>query len=194
MRLATFAFLVLSTSAAAAQTNQQPTIVLTILAGYGAGHSLWDVPKQPLQVIGTSNYDTLRLSQAIGPSIMVGAAATYFPSAHFGVHVELSYMGMPVDGGCRGVFFHTDVDQKNQQTCNDIQQRSSDGGAIAVFGGVTARAASRRSISPYARLNLGILSQSRSTIAMDGGFVTAAGVAVRQVIADPESQRTAVLF
>ena len=195
MRLATFALLALAgASGAAAQTSQQPTILLTIFAGAGAGHGLWVVDKQPLQVLGTSQYDTLRLSQTVTPSIMLGASATYFPSPHIGFHVELSYVGFPVDGGCTGVFYHPDVEEKNRQTCDDIQQRGPDGGSIAIFTGITLRAASRRSLSPYARLNLGIVNQSRSTIGMDGGFVTASGAGVREVIADPKPQRTVGMF
>jgi hypothetical protein len=195
MRLATFAFLALAgVSSAAAQASQQPSIMLTIFAGAGTGHGLWVVEKQPLQVLGTSQYDTLRLVQEITPSIIVGAAATYFPSAHVGFHVELSYVGFPVDGGCTGVFFNPDSEHKNEQTCADIQQRGPDGGSIAILTGVTLRAASRRSVSPYGRLNLGIVNQSRSTIAMDGGFVTAGGIGVRQVIGDPKPQRTVATF
>lgn len=197
MRPATFAFLVVagvSPSTAAAQTQQQPNIVLTIFAGAGTGHGLWTVNKQPLQRLGTPEYDTLRLAQAIGPSIILGGGATYFPSAHLGFHVELSYVGFPVSGSCTGLFFHPDAEQKNQQTCADIQSRSADGGAIAIFTGVTLRAASRRSISPYARVNLGVLNPSRSTIAVDGGFATASGVGVRQVIADPDPPGFTVLL
>src|SRR5207247_4595480 len=98
MRHATFAVLVLAgASSAPAQTHEQPTIVLTIFGGYTTGHDLWVVGKQPLQVIGTNpaEYDTLRLSHEIGPSIIAGVAATYFPSAHLGLHVELSYIGLP---------------------------------------------------------------------------------------------------
>jgi len=195
MRLATFALLALAgASSAAAQTKQQPTILLTIFAGAGTGHGLWVVEKQPLQVLGTSQYDTLRLSQEISPSVIVGASGTYFPYRHLGFHVEMSYVGFPVDGGCRGVFFHPDFENKNEQTCADIQERGPDGGSIAILAGVTLRAASGRSLSPYGRVNFGIVNQSRSTIAMDGGFVTAGGVAVRQVIADPKPQRTVVTF
>ena len=195
MRPATFALLALAgASTAAAQTQQQPSIVLTIFAGAGAGHGLWTVDKQPLQRLGTPEYDTLRLSNEIGASLILGASATYFPSAHLGFHVELSYIGLPVNGSCTGLFFHPDSENKNEQTCADIHSRSPDGGAIAIFTGVTLRAASSRAFSPYARLNLGLLSQSRSTIAMDGGFVTSSGVGVRQVIGDRNPPRVAVLL
>lgn len=198
MRLATFAVLALAgVSSAAAQTESQPNILLAIFGGAGTGHALWVVEKQPLQVLGTNpaQYDTLRVSQQITPSIMLGAGATYFPSAHIGFHVELSYVGFPVDGACIGVGpYRADAEQKNEQTCASIQGTGSDGGSIAIFTGVTLRAASRRSISPYARLNLGIVSASRSTIEMAGAFVTSSGVGVRQVISDPSPRRIGVMF
>ena len=198
MRLATFAVLVLAgASSAVAQTNQQPTISLTIFGGYTAGHDLWTVDSQPLQVIGSNpaQYDILRLSQSIAPSIIVGASATYFPSPHLGLHAELSYMGLPVDGGCTGpTAYRPDSDNKNQQTCDDIQTKASDGGAIALFTGATVRAAARGSVSPYARLNLGLVSQSRSTIEMSGGFVAASGFGVREVVSDPRPRRAKILL
>ena len=180
MRAVVFAMLAFSGawSQSMAQVNQQPTIMLTIFAGAGIGHDLWTIQKQPLQVIGTSEYDTLRLSQAISSSIILGAGATYFPSPHIGFHVELSYIGLPVDGGCTGLFFYPDFEEKNAQTCADIQARSADGG----------------SISPYARADLGIVNQSRSTIEIVGEFTTANGPGVREVISDPTPRRVSPMF
>lgn len=198
MRLTTWALLMLAgVPSAAAQTNPQPTILLTIFAGAGTGHQVWAIDKQPLQVIGTDppRYDTLRLSTEITPTIVLGVVATYFPSPHVGFHAELSYQGFPVDGGCVGpAVYSPDGQNKNQQTCNDIQRSGADGGAIAVFGGVTFRAAARQSISPYARVNLGIVNQSRSTIEMAGAFVTSNGLGVRQVISDASPKLTAVML
>src|SRR2546427_8986020 len=50
-----------------------------------------------------------------------------------------------------GPLFYPDFEEKNAQTCADIQARSADGGSVAMFTGVTFRASSRGSISPYAR-------------------------------------------
>ena len=190
MRLAPFAVLAPlafgSVSSAAAQASPQPNIVLTIFAGAGTGHDLWTIAKQPLEVLGTSNYDTLRLSQSITTSIMVGAQATYFPSAHLGFHVEVSYVGFPVDAACTGLFYNPDFEHKNEQTCADIQSSGSDGGSIALFTGATLRAAARGAVSPYARVSLGVVNETRSTIEVSGGFVTASGAGVREVISDPK--------
>ena len=192
MRHATLALFALAVIAAplAAQSGEgtQPSIVLTIFAGAGTGHGLWTIAKQPLQVLGTSQYDTLRLSQSVTPTIIAGFAATYFPSAHLGLHAELSYVGLPVDGSCTGLFYNADFENKNQQTCDDIQRSGSDGGSVAMFVGATFRAASRGAISPYARLNVGIINETRSTIEMSGSFVAAGAVGVREVLTDPNSR------
>ena len=190
MRHATLGLFALAVVAAplAAQTGEQPSIVLTIFAGAGTGHDLWTIAKQPLQVLGTSEFDTLRVSQGITSSIIAGLAATYFPSPHFGLHAEISYVGLPVDGSCTGVFYNPDFDNKNQQTCDDIQRTGSDGGSVAMFVGATFRAASRRSFSPYARLNVGIINETRSTIEMSGTFIASSSVGVREVLTDPKSR------
>lgn len=195
-----FAFAVLAVSGAwsqsLAQTGQESNIMLTIFAGAATGHSLWSIAKQPLLFMGSSptQYDTVRIDQSIGSTIIAGASATYFPSAHIGLHLELSYVGLPVKAGCDSVFFHPDVDRKNAQTCDDIRQQSSNGGAIAIFGGVTFRAASRRAISPYARLNLGFVNESRSTIEVAGQYVISDGAHVQEVVSDPQPRRTSVML
>jgi hypothetical protein len=198
MRAFLFAVVVLSaaTSRSAAQTGQQPNIILTIFGGAATGHSLWSVAKQPLLLQGSNpaQYDTVGIEQSIGSTIIAGASATYFPSAHFGFHVELSYMGLPVKAGCDSVFFHPDSERKNAQTCDDIRQRASDGGAIAIFGGVTFRAASRGAISPYGRINLGFVNESRSTIEVSGQYVISDGAHVQEVVSDPQPRRTSVLL
>jgi hypothetical protein len=99
-----------------------------------------------------------------------------------------------VDGHCLGLFYNADPEAKNQQTCDDIQSRSPDGGAIALFSGVTFRAASRGAVSPYARLDLGLVTESRSTVEVSGAFVTSAGEEVREVITDTHPSHAAALL
>lgn len=185
---------------AAAQTGSESNLVLTIFGGTVTGHSLWTVGKQPLTVLGTSQYDTLDLSRSISSSIVLGAAATYYVSPHVGVHLEMSYLGLPLESGCSAVFLHpdssggTDV-RRNGQLCDDIQAQPSDGGAITIFGGVTLRAAPRRTVSPYVRANVGIVNLSRSTVDMAGAFADAAGnIFVRQVLVDPNPRRTTFTY
>ena len=188
-------------SAAGAQTGAESNLVFTIFGGAVTGHHLWTVDKQPITVLGTTNYDTLRLSRAINSSMVLGATGTYFLSSHVGVHAEISYLGLPIDSDCSPVFLNPDpslggsVEQRrNGQVCDDIRSQGATGGAITIFTGMTLRAASRRSFSPYVRGNIGIVSLTQSTIDMAGVFTDSTGTYERQVIADPKPRRTSLLM
>ena len=186
---------------AAAQEESQANLVLTILGGTVTGHDLWAVAKQPLGVQdGSGRVDTLGLSRTINSGLVLGAAATYFLSPHLGFHAELSYTAMPVDGQCVPVFINPDTMNvtfqdlhRNEQVCGDISGQAATGGAITVFGGVTLRAASRRSLSPYVRANLGVAVLSRSTIEMAGAYVVGSTIGVREVMTDRKPRPASVL-
>jgi hypothetical protein len=181
---------------AVAQEGQEASLVLTILGGTVTGHSLWTVEKQPLCVGAAACsgvYDTLRLSRSITSATVFGAAATFFPSRHLGLHAEISYLGLPIDSECTG-FFNPDTEQRNEQICDNIAAQSAQGGAISIFGGVTVRVASRRAFSPYVRGNLGIVNQSRSTVEVEGGYIESSGQFFqRQVIDDPNPRHTSFM-
>lgn len=175
MRPATCALIaLLSVSSATAQSPSRAQLALTILGGAVTGHSLWDVPIQPVAVLDSNGVptavnDTVHLRREVTSSIVVGAAATYFFSPHFGMHAEISYMGLPYDDSCTGTF-HPDAQNKNQQVCSDIASRSGAGGSISLYVGATLRAAASRSLSPYVRANIGIVTTPHSSVAMIGNF------------------------
>jgi len=186
---------------AAAQTGSQNNLVLTVFAGAVTGHTLWTVGKQPITVLGDTSgrYDTLRLSRQVSSSLVLGVTATYFPWPHVGFHAEVSYLGLPVDSYCNGVYYHPDTSggidlRRNEQMCDDIQAQAGFGGAISVFTGVTLRAASRRAFSPYVRGSVGFVSQPRSMIEMNAAFVDPGGLQIRQILADPKPRNTSVMF
>ncbi len=197
----------LAVAPAAAQTGPEANLVLTILGGVATGHELWTVEKQPLCVLIPaggqytcgSNVDTLRLSRGIGSSIVLGTAATYFPSPHVGFHVELSYLGLPLDNACTGVSYDGSVSsgdtyERNRQTCDDIQSQAGTGSAVVIFGGVTLRATPRRALSPYLRGSVGVVNQSRSMVEVVGAFVDPSGFHERQVVADPRPRATSAML
>ena len=185
---------------AASQTGSQNNLVLTILGGAVTGHDLWSIDKQPLCVIPgaggscSSNYDTLRISRSVGTSLALGVAATYYPWPHLGFHAELSYLGLPTDATCTGLFYNTDPENKNQQVCNEITTQSGGGGAISAFAGVMLRASPRRTVSPYLRGSVGVVNQARSTTEVTGVFVDGTGFHERLVIADPNPGRNSAMF
>src|SRR5262245_53858492 len=191
MRPAPFVMLaLLAGSPLTAQSNPQPTIVLTISAGVVTGHGLWTIDKQPLCVLGAGGacggvYDTLRIARSISPSLILGASGTYFPSPHLGFHAEISYLGLPIDDTCAPVFINPDPPtERGQQMCDNLTAAKGTGGTISLFVGATLRASARKAISPYARLNIGMVNLSTSTTEVVGAYVDAGGVHERQIIED----------
>lgn len=196
MKLATCAFvLLLSVSSAAAQTPSRAQLVLTILGGAVSGHSLWDVSKQPVTVPGTAEFDTLHLRRDVSSSAVVGASATYFFSPHFGMHAEISYMGLPMDDGCTVAYIAPTDTGRISAACDDIASRAGSGGAISLFLGATLRASSTKSFSPYIRGNIGIVSMPHSYVEVIGNyFLTNVGPQELPVIKDLSPRSGAPLF
>jgi hypothetical protein len=188
----------LSAGTATAQTASRTQIALTILGGAVSGHSLWDVPIQPIAVYDTQGQptgvnDTVHLTREVTSSIVVGASATYFLSRHLGVHAEISYVGLPFDDSCTGTF-HPDAEQKNQQACDDIQSRSGAGGAVSLFAGATFRVTAGRRLTPYIRANIGVVSQPHSSVQVAGDYLTVVGPSPLRMIVDPSPRRSSALF
>jgi hypothetical protein len=173
-----------------AQSNPQPTIVLTISGGVVTGHSLWTIEKQPLCLLGAGGgcsglYDTLRIARSISPSLILGASGTYFSSPNLGFHAEISYLGLPIDDTCTPLFLNPDPpSQRAQQMCDNITGAGGTGGAINIFVGATLRASSRKTLSPYARFNIGLVNLSTSTTEVVGAYADASGVQERQIVED----------
>lgn len=166
---------------AAAQTRSQPTLALTIFGGAVTGHSLWHVDRQPFEVVavtqpnpvqfgGTGQFDTLALTRTIGSSLLIGASATFYQSPGLGFQFEMEYLSLPLENGCRGLFYNADPDNKNQQMCDNVGGAQLSASGIGIYLGVTLRAAARGSISPYFRAGAGLTSISRSSVAMASVF------------------------
>jgi hypothetical protein len=201
MRLFPFAVIALvAASPGAAQSSPQPTIVLTIGGGVVTGHGLWSLDKQPLCLLNGSGacsglYDTLRIARSILPSIIIGAAGTYFPWPHAGFHAEVSYVGFPIDDSCFPLFLNPDApNNRAQQMCDNLSSASGTGSAISAFVGLTLRAAMRRAISPYARASVGVVNLSHSTTEVVGQFVDQNGARERQIINDVGGRGSSLLL
>jgi hypothetical protein len=63
-----------------------------------------------------------------------------------------------------------------------------------MFVGVTLRASTRRTISPYLRGSVGLVNQARSTIELTGAYVDGTGFHERLVIADPNPGHNSPMF
>jgi hypothetical protein len=185
----------------AAQTPDQPNLTLTLFAGAVTGHSLWNVPRQPLCVLtgGPPNFscdptsDTLRLTREVSSSIVAGASATYFRGPHVGLQGEIYYLGLPFQDSCSPLGpYQTDSDNKNQQLCDNISSATPSIGAIAVFAGVIVRASGMHAISPYVRAGGGVVLYSGGTKQVSGNFQQGGNIYSRAVIEDDHPKTTSV--
>ncbi len=185
---------------AAAQTSDQPNLVLTLFGGAVTGHSLWHIGHQPLCVLlgraadspCSTEYDTLDLARDISSSIVAGASATYFKGPHLGFQGEIYYLGFTLDDTCKGVFYNPDAESRNQQLCNDISALSLSTSAIAIIGSVVLRASAAHAISPYVSAGVGVVSHSGGTIEMSGRFISQDTLYSRAVLVDDHPSRTSV--
>jgi hypothetical protein len=174
-----------------AQSGSEPSLVLSATAGVITGGSLWIIAGQPFCPTppgsGCSGADTLRLARATDASIMIGASVSYFPSPAFGLEGDITYFGFALSNAC--AVTNLNPTRESTQICNDVQGSSSTSGAIALFGGVIARAAPRGSVSPYVRVGVGLTTIDQSTIDLAGA--DSAG-AVYAVLIDESPKRVAV--
>ena len=194
---------VATTAVAQTETPSQPHLILTIFGGVSTGNDLWSIARQPVCVLNTSDdncspaVDTLGLSRATTSSLIAGAGATYFPGSTVGYTLEVFYLGLPLDDGCTGVFFNPDpgadatYGPRNEQMCLNISAASPSTSAIAFFGGVAFRFAATRSLSPYIRGSIGIVSYPTGTVELNGTFVQGGNVRARAVIIDDHPKQIA---
>ena len=162
----------------AGQTRSEPQILLSIFAGLGGGTDLWAVERQPLLVITTPGsllppvYDTLRLSRQIRPGLVAGINATYFPSSHVGFLGEISLLGLELEDRCEMIAEDVGADpqQRNRQTCNDIEGRGGAANAVAFFAGALVRT-SPGAVVPYLRMQAGFTTRQLSLTSLDGRFL-----------------------
>jgi hypothetical protein len=194
-----------ATLPAAAQTDPQPQLVLSVFVGAATGHPLWGVPRQAIEQRKEADsgfapfspplYDTLALSRRVGSGLMGGMAATLFPTARIGLQLDVTYLSLPLENGCTAVYVDStsvpsDQEHKNQQLCDHINAREVSASALAVFGGLTFRATPHRGLSPYLRFGGGIAFHSRSTVAMEGQFVSSGATYSKGVVVDSKSGHT----
>jgi hypothetical protein len=179
-RFASVLFAVLIPGRLAAQVGDHPNLVLSIYGGVSSGHSLWNIPRQPLCVIasgaceqnGSSTVDdTLAIARDVTSSVLLGAAVSYFKNPYIGFQAEIFYLGLSFDDRCTPVSpYQPDSESKNQQICNSFASTGASASAVTFLGGVVLRASPRHAISPYLRGSLGFTAYSGGTLQAFGDF------------------------
>jgi hypothetical protein len=150
--------------AAAQGTGDQARIVFTVSGAYIQGRGLWSVPSQPVQDPPFS--DNLALTRSIKANFGAGFSGAYFAGENVGLTADFVLLGLGYDDSCR--VLGTAQSTRNVQVCDDIDEQEKSAAAVTVSGGAIFRMFSREFISPFARVNLGLLFSNQSSVLTQG--------------------------
>lgn len=166
------AVLLAGTGTLAAQaTADRARLVLSVNAGYIPGTSGWRVSGQPLyddQFPDPPHIDTLSINRTIKPSLTFGAQAIYFAGDNLGFLGEAQLIGLGFHDHCSRTYATTSA--RNTSVCANIDNSESSGSAVLVGAGAIYRLSTRGTVSPFARVGLGGVISTQSSIETIGRF------------------------
>jgi hypothetical protein len=168
-------------------TKDQARLVFTVSGGMVVGKHLWSVDNEPVQF--TTPADTFAIGRRIRSTIAVGVGGTYFPREHLGLSVDAFLIGLGFEDSCRLVFSSGSGDAAT--TCLSILGATKSATAVTFSGGPVLRLGSDKLISPYARVNVGLVISNQSSLRTVGQFPTPQGTAERTIFADDHDSRVA---
>lgn len=165
-----------ATPAAAQRTGDRARLVFTVSGAYIQGRGLWTVPSQPVQHVvvggGTPVTDNFRLNRSIKGALGAGFSGIYFPGENIGLTTDFVLLGLGYDDSCQ--LLGPAQSSRNAQVCADIDEQEKSAAAVTVSAGGVFRFFSREFISPFARVNAGLLFSNQSSVLTQG--VTDGGV------------------
>jgi hypothetical protein len=151
-------------SAFAQATKDQARLVFTIAGGAVIGSKLWSVDRQPVRFMDPP--DTLGLDRRIRSTLAFSFGGAYFPGENVGFTVEAFLVGLGFDDDCRHVFSSGSPDVA--AVCQSIQGKEKAATSVMLSGGTMFRVNSRKLVSPYGRLNLGLVLSQQSSLRTTG--------------------------
>ncbi|MGE5927061.1 MAG: hypothetical protein ACM357_06895 [Gemmatimonadota bacterium] len=188
-RLFSFVAIVLTgTGTLSAQaTADRARLVLSVNAGYIPGTSGWRVAGQPLydDQRPEINIDTLSINRSIRPSLSFGAQAIYFAGDNLGFLGEAQLVGLGFRDTCTRTY--ATGSSRNTAVCANIDNAESSGSAVLVGAGAIYRLNSRSTVSPFARVGLGGVISTQSSIETIGRFPNPEGEPVEVELYPDES-------
>jgi hypothetical protein len=168
----------LAAAAPTARAQQRPeaNLLLQLFGGITTGSDLWEVNRQPMIVRGTEafpKYDTLRITRRLQPGLVLGASATIFWRPSFGLVAEMVFLSMPTADDCTMIFQNTGSDllERNQQLCNNLNSGGGAATAVAATVGGIVRLAPRGAFSPYLRAQVGLSIRNSSTTEVTSQYI-----------------------
>jgi hypothetical protein len=160
-------------SSAGAQVTRGPELVFTIAVGEAPGGHLWTV--NPQLAAAVRGPDTVALSRRLlRPSLVAALGAQLYLSSHIGYTIEATFLGLATESHCTALApFSIDAQQANQQTCTDIENKHTYTNAVALQGGLTARATLGRGAQGYLRAVGGVALLGGSFVNTEGTILVA---------------------
>lgn len=177
-----------SGSLSAQASADQARLVLSVNAGYIPGTSGWRVAGQPLyddQFADPIQIDTLSINRSIRPSLTFGAQAIYFAGDNVGFLGEAQLIGLGFRDSCTRTY--ATGSSRNTAVCANIDNAEVSGSAVLVGAGAIYRINSRSTVSPFARVGLGGVISTQSSIETIGRFPNPEGEPVEVELYPDES-------
>ncbi|HEU5303176.1 MAG TPA: hypothetical protein VFU40_00910 [Gemmatimonadales bacterium] len=171
--------------AAAQATGDQARLIFTVSGGVVGGKELWSVDRQAVQF--TSPTDTFSLERRIRSTLAVGFGGAYFPGENLGFTAEGFLVGLGFEDNCRHVFSSGSGDVA--AVCRSLQGKKKAATSVILSGGTMFRFNSRKPVSPYGRVNLGLVLSNQSSIRTLGEFPTDSGASTLVVYSDDRDSR-----
>lgn len=150
--------------AAAQRTGDRATLVFTVSGAFIGGKGLWTVPNQPVQEPPLE--DTFVLSRNIKPTFGAGFSGSYYAGEVVGITADALLIGLGYEDSCR--LTAPAESARNQQVCQDIDESDKSAAAVTMSVGGVFRIFSREFISPFARINAGLLFTNQSSVLTQG--------------------------
>jgi hypothetical protein len=147
------------------RTGDRARLIFTVSGAYVQGKGLWTVRDQPV-LDGPSTIDHLGISRSIMPTFGAGLSGTYFAGEHVGLTADAFLLGLGYEDNCTLI---TGVQSaQTAEVCDDIDDNERRAAAVTLSGGAVFRVYSREAISPFARVNAGLLFSNRSSVLTQG--------------------------
>lgn len=153
---------------AAQKQGDQTRLVFTVSAGYAFGRDLWSVGSQPVFL---GSLDLYSLDRNLNGTWTAELGATYFKGPNLGFTFDIGFIDIATEDSCTLLSNSGSID--NAATCGSINGATSSALSTALSVGAIFRAASRQIVSPYLRLQGGVMLISRSTTSLTGNYINA---------------------
>lgn len=152
----------------AQRTHDESRLVIGIAGGWIGGKDLWAV-QQPVTAAAPRD-DIFDLHRSLRSNITLAGQLTFFPSPHFGLTGEATYLGIGTHDRCARI--NPTNDFVNELACFSINGKDRSASGVALMGGVVLRPMSRSLFQPYLRALGGLSLVPRSTVELVASFGT----------------------